>query len=148
MSETRKPPITSSASTLCEETSFWTPAIGSKGTLTVEVLSLEDALDDFAGVLRDGSAGHPARFGFESYEALHKVLAPNRMVVVLNMIGAGPLSIREIARLVGRDFKGVHTDVTMLLINGLLDRAADGKVVFPYDAIHVDFRVRSGATAA
>jgi predicted transcriptional regulator len=58
--------------------------------------------------------------------------------IIRAMTGAGPLSIREVARRVGRDVKAVHGDVTALVSAGLVDR--DGrKVVFPYDGVHVDF---------
>ena len=53
--------------------------------------------------------------------------------------GAGPVSIRGIARRVGRDVKTVHGDVHALLKAGVVDRAEGGRVVFPYDAVHVDF---------
>jgi len=81
------------------------------------------------------------RLVFVSYELMHKVFAPNRMVIVRAMTGAGPLSIREVARRVGRDFKGVHTDVTALLKSGVLEKTADGLVVFPYDKLHFDFEI-------
>jgi len=41
------------------------------------------------------------------------------------MTGQGTLSIREVARRVGRDVKAVRADVTAL--------QADASVVFPYD---------------
>jgi predicted transcriptional regulator len=59
------------------------------------------------------------------------------------MTGAGPLSIREVARRVGRDVKSVHGDVHALLKAGVLDHAADGRILFPYDEIHVDFVLRA-----
>ncbi|HHW77527.1 MAG TPA: transcriptional regulator, partial [Xanthomonadaceae bacterium] len=42
-----------------------------------------------------------------------------------------------------RDVKAVHGDVRALLNAGLLDKTEDGKIVFPYDAIHVDFIVKA-----
>ncbi|MDP1732704.1 MAG: transcriptional regulator [Devosia sp.] len=111
----------------------------------IDVRTLDQALDDVVTVWETGAAEPHAHLSFESYEALHKVLAPNRMAIIRAMIGAGPLSIREVARRVGRDFKGVHTDVTHLIKNGVIDKAADGKVVFPYDDIHFDFRLSSAA---
>jgi predicted transcriptional regulator len=55
------------------------------------------------------------------------------------MCGAGPLSIREAARRVERDVKAVHTDVTALLNAGVLDRVKDGRVIFPFDSVKVEF---------
>jgi predicted transcriptional regulator len=53
------------------------------------------------------------------------------------------VTIREAARRVGRDVKAVHGDVHALLNAGLLDKTKDGKIVFPYDAIHVAFVVKA-----
>jgi predicted transcriptional regulator len=94
----------------------------------------------FAAIEREGDKPDPTpRLSFISYELMHKVLAPNRMTIVQSMTGQGPLSIREVARRVGRDFKGVHSDVTTLLRNGVLEKLADGRVIFPYSRIHFDF---------
>lgn len=49
------------------------------------------------------------------------------------------MSIREAARRVGRDVKAVHGDIGALLNVGVLDRVADGRVVFPFDAVKVEF---------
>jgi phosphomannomutase len=61
------------------------------------------------------------------------------------MTGAGPLALREIARRVGRDIKGVHTDVHALLGAGVLNRTESGAFEFPYEAVHVDFTLRAAA---
>lgn len=52
------------------------------------------------------------------------------------MCGAGPLTIREVAR---RDVKAVHGDVTALLKAGLLDRNEHGQVEFVYEAVKIEF---------
>ncbi len=44
---------------------------------------------------------------------------------------------------VERDVKAVHSDVTALLHCGLLDKTGNGKVLFPYDAVHMDFILRA-----
>jgi predicted transcriptional regulator len=90
-----------------------------------------------------GGEKQGAFIGFVSLELLWKVLTPKRWEIVRAMTGAGPLGIRAIARRVSRDVKSVHGDVQALLKAGVLDRDADGKIVFPYDEIHVDFVVRA-----
>ena len=57
--------------------------------------------------------------------------------------GAGPVTIREAARRVGRDVKAVHSDVQTLLACGVLDKTEDGKIQLPYDAVHVDFMLKA-----
>jgi predicted transcriptional regulator len=54
------------------------------------------------------------------------------------MTGQGEMSVRAVARRVGRDVKAVKIDLVTLLDAGLVERSADG-VVFAYDAVHVDF---------
>ena len=53
------------------------------------------------------------------------------------------MSLREAARRVQRDVKGVHGDVHALLNAGVLHRRDDGGIEFPYDAVHVDFTLRA-----
>lgn len=49
------------------------------------------------------------------------------------------MSIREAARHVERDVKAVHSDNTALLNAGVLDRAEGGGIVFPFEAVKVEF---------
>lgn len=49
------------------------------------------------------------------------------------------MTIREAARRVGRDVKAVHGDVHALLDAGILDGTEDRRILFPYEAVHVDF---------
>ena len=81
---------------------------------------------------------------FASAELLWRVLAPNRLEILRAMCGAGPLALREIARRVGRDVKGVHTDVHALLGAGVVDRSDEG-FVFPFDAVRVEFTLQAAA---
>jgi len=39
--------------------------------------------------------------------------------------------------------QAVHGDVTALLNTGLLSKTGDGMIIFPYDAIHVDFMLKA-----
>jgi predicted transcriptional regulator len=48
------------------------------------------------------------------------------------------MTIPEAARRVNRDVKAVHGDVQELLNAGMLHRNGRS-LVFPYDAVHVDF---------
>jgi predicted transcriptional regulator len=55
----------------------------------------------------------------------------------------GPVSIREAARRVERDVKGVHADVTALLKAGLLVRNDNGAIELPFDAVKVEFMLQA-----
>ena len=84
-----------------------------------------------------------ARIGFATAELLWRVLTAKRWELLKTLCGAGPVSIREAARRVGRDVKAVHGDVTALLNAGLLTRTGDGAILFPYDAVKVEFMLRA-----
>jgi predicted transcriptional regulator len=71
------------------------------------------------------------------------VLTARRWALLKALCGAGPVSIREAARRVERDVKGVHGDVVALLEAGLLSRTAKGAIEFPYQAVKVEFLLRA-----
>jgi predicted transcriptional regulator len=84
-----------------------------------------------------------ARISFASPELLFRVLTMKRWELVRALTGAGPISIREAARRVDRDVKAVHSDIHALLNAGILRRTDDGRIEFPFDAIHVDFMLHA-----
>jgi predicted transcriptional regulator len=114
-------------------------------TVTLEVRSLKDALHGAVETAKSGRADKSARISFASPELLWEVLTAKRWEILKTMTGAGSLSIREVARRVGRDVKAVHADVHALLDAGVLDRADDAKIVFPYEAVRVDFTLHAAA---
>jgi len=97
----------------------------------------------FAEAWRSGKAEKTARISFASPEVLWKVLSAKRWELLKALCGAGPVSIREAARRVNRDVKAVHGDVTALVTAGVLDRADGGGIVFPYDAVKVEFLLQA-----
>jgi predicted transcriptional regulator len=108
--------------------------------LSSVILSVASRAETTARVL-DAFAGKAQgnRISFASTELLWQVLGPKRLDILRAMAGQGGLSIREIARRVGRDVKAVHRDVHALLDAGLLDRTDEGLTIFPYDAVRVEF---------
>jgi predicted transcriptional regulator len=107
------------------------------GTVTFGVGSLDDSLKR---ALRAATTGKPEqpRINFASLQQLFAVMTPKRWEIIRVMTGAGAISIREIARRVSRDVKGVHSDVTALLSSGVITRTREGQVVFPFNAVRVD----------
>ena len=67
------------------------------------------------------------------------MLTQKRWELLSALTGAGPMTLREAARRVGRDVKAVHGDVHALLDVGILQKTAEGRIVFPFDAVHVNF---------
>lgn len=109
-------------------------------TVTLGIASRADTKRRMAAAFAGEAQG--AFISFASVDLLWRVLSARRWDIIQAMAGQGELSIREVARRVGRDVKAVHGDVTALLDAGVLDRTAQG-VVFPYDAVHVDFTLRA-----
>jgi predicted transcriptional regulator len=103
-------------------------------TVTLSIASREDvtrrALAAFGGE-RQG-----AHISFESVELLWQTLTRKRWELLKAMTGQDAMTIREATQRVDRDVKAVHGDVQTLLNAGILDRTADGRIVFPYDAVH------------
>jgi len=105
-------------------------------TVTLSVASRETVSRRVIAAFQGEEQGD--HISFASVELLWQTLTKKRWDILQAMTGAGVLSIREVARRVGRDVKAVHGDVTALLQAGVIDRTADG-FVFPYDAVHVAF---------
>lgn len=110
-------------------------------TVTLDVSSVEEvkrrALDAFKGK-KQGS-----RLSFATPELLWKVLTVKRWALLKAMTGAGPMTLREAARRVGRDVKAVHSDTHALLNAGVLRKTDDGRIVFPFDAVRVNFMLKA-----
>jgi len=112
-------------------------------TVVLEVRSLEQTLADASRAMKTGRAEREARIGFATPELLWEVLTAKRWELLKAMCGAGPMSIREAARRVGRDVKAVHGDVTALLAAGVLSRSAGGGIEFPFEAVKVEFMLQA-----
>jgi predicted transcriptional regulator len=108
-------------------------------TVTLEVRDPNSAMAEFSKAWRPGRTERSARISFATPELLWKVLTAKRWELLKALCGAGPVSIREAARRVNRDVKAVHGDVTALLSAGVLDRTEGGEIVFPYEAVKVEF---------
>ena len=113
-------------------------------TLTVRIESSKSVMARVEHVFKTGQAESTAGYSFRNYEDMHKTLSPKRLDIIRAMAGQGVLTYREIARRVERDYKGVHSDLTALILVGVIDRA-EGGLIFPYESIHFDFNVTASA---
>ena len=107
-----------------------------KNYVKVGAASLDEIKARTAAAFRGEPQGN--HISFLTIELMWKTLNPKRAAIVQAMTGQGVLSIREVARRNDRDVKAVPGDVTALIKAGVIDRQDRG-VVFPYDAVHVDF---------
>ena len=99
---------------------------------------------DWQAALR--SAGKSAKaatyqgevLNFESPGQFFGQLTEKRWDVVRACQGKGELSVREVARIVGRDVKRVHDDVVLLAELGMVERTEGGGVLCPFASMHID----------
>ena len=112
-------------------------------TVTLSVASRDDVTRRALAAFNGQQQG--ARISFGSAEMLWRTLTRKRWELLKAMTGQGAMTIREAARRVERDVKAVHGDVHALLDAGVLDRTEDGRIAFPYDAVHVDFMLTAAA---
>lgn len=112
-------------------------------TLIINVADLESVKASMKAAFRGEPQG--CAYSFSSEESLLSMLTPNRWVIVKALLGSGPLGVRELARRVGRDVKGVHTDTQRLVLCGLIDKTEDGKLLLPYDEVRVDLHCQAAA---
>ena len=112
-------------------------------TVTLDVRTPADSMADFPRAWKTGKPQKSARISFATPELLWRVLTQKRWELLKALCGAGPVSIREAARRAERDVKAVHGDVTALLNAGVLDRTEDGRIVFPFEAVKVEFLLQA-----
>lgn len=112
-------------------------------TVILDVRAPAAAMSDFSRGWKSRRAQRSARISFATPELLWQVLTAKRWELLKALCGAGPVSIREAARRVGRDVKAVHGDVTALVNAGVLERAPEGGIVFPFEAVKVEFLLQA-----
>jgi predicted transcriptional regulator len=110
-------------------------------TVTLEVATLQEVKRRAQAAFTGRKQG--ARISFATPELLFQVMTAKRWELLRTMTGAGPLAIREAARRVDRDVKGVHGDVHALLKAGILQKTGDGLIIFPFDAVRVDIMLHA-----
>ncbi|OON40960.1 glycosyl transferase family 1 [Izhakiella australiensis] len=113
-------------------------------TLHISVTTIDEISSRYAAAWDGDKSARGHFLSFLSWESLHDTLSPNRMNIINAMTGAGELSIREVARRVNRDVRAVHSDITKLITQGVIDKGESG-IVFPYDDIHFDFTLGKAA---
>jgi predicted transcriptional regulator len=110
-------------------------------TVTLEVSSRQATTRRFLRAFEGQQQGE--FISFETPALLFKVLTQKRWELLSVMTAAGPMTLREAARRVQRDVKAVHGDVHALLDVGILQKTEGARIVFPFDAVHVNFILRA-----
>jgi len=111
--------------------------------LHIRISSLDDIKSRFTQISNHDETPVPT-LNFLEYSDMHKILSPSRLAIIRALAGNGTLSIREVARRLGRDVQAVHRDITMLANAGVVDKTKQG-VSFPYNGLHFDFDISIAA---
>ncbi|RZS53093.1 hypothetical protein [Sphaerotilus mobilis] len=102
-----------------------------------------------ASARKAAAAGYQGEvLNFESPAAFFGRLTERRWLLVVALKGQGTVSVRELARRVGRDVKRVHEDVQTLTELGLVERDENGGVACPFEDVHIDMHLQSQTLAA
>jgi len=105
--------------------------------LNVHVGSPEDMGRRFVGAFKRARAGQDVderHVTFLSLEAMMAALTPKRLELLRHLRREQAGSIKALATALGRDYKRVHEDVTLLENAGLLTRQ-EGRLAAPWDAL-------------
>ncbi len=114
-------------------------------TVWFEVMEPDEAMARAVHEAKTGKYSGRSRITFRSAESMARIMTPTRWTLMQALTGAGPTGVRELARRVQRDVKGVHTDVNALVTAGIVERTENGKYLFPFDQVKVQFELHTAA---
>jgi len=109
--------------------------------LQLRIGDARDALDRFEAAWNRRTEGRTPLYvlSMADLPLLVRTLTPARWELLDRLREAGPLSVYELAKRLGRDYKNVHTDVSRMTEVGLIDKGADGRVHVPWDVVRGEF---------
>ena len=127
---------------------FWSDvrtceAIMSEVKITVGGAIEKDASRRFIDAWHRAERGESLRerhLAFESWDALARVLTGKRMDLLRHVRRHKVMSVRALAKALGRDYSNVHADVQALTAAGLLEADANG-LRADYDAIETKIAI-------
>lgn len=113
--------------------------------------TLQQAGKRAADAMRAAAAGKAVSpyFGI-SFQQVGQMLAtftPKRWELIAALCEVGPMTVAELARYLGRNYKNVHTDVQQLIEWMAVERGDDGRVSVPWSEIVVDMKLPERAAA-
>ena len=113
--------------------------------------TLQQAGKRAADAMRAAAAGKAVSpyFGI-SFQQVGQMLAtftPKRWELIAALREVGPMTVAELARCLGRNYKNVHADVQQLIEWMAVERGDDGRVSVPWSEIVVDMKLPERAAA-
>ncbi|KAA9129760.1 transcriptional regulator [Marinihelvus fidelis] len=116
-------------------------------TLKIGVRTMDKFFEGVAESVENVGYTTPSLY-FPSAEDLFKTLGGRRWEILQALAGQRSVGVRELARLVAREVKSVHRDTEALVAGGVISKADDGKLSFPYTRIVLEpFEFESGRAA-
>ncbi|MDP2864901.1 MAG: hypothetical protein Q8O90_01500 [Elusimicrobiota bacterium] len=118
-------------------------------TLEIQIKSREQADKEFASVFNKARSGKKVSLQkgvyFTSLEAVRNLLTEKRLELLHLIRLHSPKSISEIAKISGRNFKNVHTDLKILQGYGLVEinvtktvkKPLSQRIFIPYQAVNI-----------
>lgn len=111
-----------------------------KRQIKIEVKEARKSAHEFVEAWKRAEHGkapeQPAeRLYFEDLGTLLKFLTPKRLEALRVLHGTGPLSIRALAKTLGRDYKNVYRDMQAMEQAGLVLRNDNNLLVVPWNSI-------------
>ena len=118
-------------------------------TLEIRIKSRAQADAEFASAFKGAHSRKKASAGrgiyFTSLEAVRALLTEKRLTLLHLIREHSPQSIYQLAKIAGRDFKNIHTDVMLLKDYGLIQMSrkigaknhAGSAMFVPYQAINI-----------
>jgi predicted transcriptional regulator len=107
--------------------------------------SLQDSGRRAAAAMQAVAAGKSVEpyFGvsFEQMGQMFSAFTHKRWELIAALRAAGPLTVADLARRLGRNYKNVHTDVQQLTEWMAVERCEDGRVCVPWSDIVVDMKL-------
>ena len=116
---------------------------GLRRVVELRIGDARDALDRFEAAWNRRMEGRKVDrlrvLSLRDLPLLLRTLTPARWAVLDRLRAAGPASIYQLAKGLGRDYKNVHTDVTALIGMGLIERQSDARISVPWDVVRAEF---------
>ncbi|OGT64436.1 MAG: hypothetical protein A3J38_02070 [Gammaproteobacteria bacterium RIFCSPHIGHO2_12_FULL_45_9] len=119
-------------------------------TITIQTGNLQDAAKEFTGAWhraeKTGSISQPIeKITFTDQRLLFKTLTPRRFDILQYVHQHGRISIRALAKGVGREYSNVHQDVKVLFQLGLILKDEHSTQYYvPWDKIVTEISLATG----
>ncbi len=113
--------------------------------LIIGVSSLEQSLKETLDACKKAKRGQPIgpvhRIDFIDQATLFSTLSPKRMELLRYLRKHGPMSARQIAKNLARDYKNIQVDIKLLSRLDMITTNVEGRYIVPWDDISIEVEV-------